>query len=360
MKFRPGQRAPGELGVLLGAEPGTGTARFAPGSTWERLRTGWAGPFMVAAGLVILGLLIIPLAGSSGLYNWSYALVDGLFAFGTGIAISWGGVPAFGQAIFFAIGGYSTALLRMHNLPAIVVLLIGVVLAGVAALVYAILTSNLPFIAFAMLSLVLAQVGYQIVYTENVFGAENGLYGIPRGSFFGVSLESNTASWWWCVGIVVVITAISFAFYRSVLGRSLRASRDDAVRAEAVGINSRRLRIGAFTAGGAICGAAGVLYAQLLGVVDPSMAYWTQSATAVVMVVIGGLGTFWGALGGGVLYEWINIEVTRFTQNVDLWIGLLLVIVVLVAPGGLVGVLVRLWRTGVRTVIQRRRRHAGA
>jgi branched-chain amino acid transport system permease protein len=319
---------------------------------WRAL-IGHPGPFRFGLLLAVIAGIISAIVHGTGYFDWSYALCDGLFAFGTGIAISWGGVPAFGQGLFFAIGGYSTALLRSDHLPAIVLLLIGLVLAGIVALLFAALTSSLPFIAFAMLSLVASQVGYEVVYTVNAFGGENGLYGIPRGNFFGLSLSGNMGFWWYVVAIVVIISMFAFALYRSVLGRSLRASRDDAIRVEAIGVNSRAVRVIAFTIGGAICGMAGVLYVQLQGVVDPSIAYWTQSADAVVMVVIGGLGTFYGAFGGGVLYEWIYLEVSKFSNNTDLWIGALLVVVVLAAPRGLFGLLGRAWR-GLRRLTPRR------
>ena len=97
----------------------------------------------------------------------------------------------------------------------------------------------------------------------------------------------------------------------------------------------------AFAMGGATASIAGVLYAQLQGVVDPSMADWSQSASAVMMVVLGGLGTFYGSVLGGVVFGWITLRVTSLSQEPLFWIGLIFVLVVLLTPGGVAALLRR-------------------
>jgi branched-chain amino acid transport system permease protein len=364
----PGPGTPAAVGDDGDAETGASVAHAVSAGAavpeihrtrWQRLVSGRAVPLRFGLLVFVVSLLLSLFLHGGGYFDWTYAICDGLFAFGTGIAISWSSVPAFGQGLFFAIGGYTAALLRNHpSIPTIVVLLIGLLLAAAVAFVFSFLTSRLPFIAFAMLSLVVAQVGYEIVFTENVFGAENGLYGINRGNFFGISLVGNDAFFWYCVGVLAVVSIGALAFYRSVWGRSLRAVRDDDFRAAAIGANPKALRVAAFTLAGAVCGIAGVLFVELQSVVDPSVAYWTQSADAVVMVVIGGLGTFYGAFGGGVLYEWIYLEVSKHSSDTDLWIGALLVIVVLAAPRGLSWVLGRGISKTTAAVQRRRADHA--
>jgi branched-chain amino acid transport system permease protein len=297
----------------------------------------WGGGSPLRFGLLIglLGLLVSLVSQGNGYYDWASAVCDGLLGFGTGIAVSWAGLPGFGQGLYFAIGGYFTAVVRNSDIPVLLVLLCGSVLAGLVALLFGLLFSRLIFIAFAMFSLLVSQAGYQILFNVSSLGAENGIYGIGRGSIFGWSLAGNASFWWYCLAILVIVTVLARLFYQSSAGRSIRAVRDDAVKAESAGISARRARVTAFTLAGAICGTSGVIYAQLQGVVDPSMAYWSQSASAVMMVVIGGLGTFYGPVLGGVIYQWLYLKIDNLTTNPDLWLGSIFVLVVLLAPDGL-------------------------
>jgi branched-chain amino acid transport system permease protein len=313
-----------------------------PGPRWRGLATAVRQPAWLAAWsrrsgavswVVVVAVvgLVIGLTASGNLYfSWSYALVDALFALGTGIAISWAGVPAFGQALFFAAGGYTAAMFVPFQLPSVVVLLAGAAVAGLLAYVFASLTVGLSFTSFAMLSLVVAQAGNQLIYTIKPLGGENGLYGVVRPSLFGFSLNPDPQFYWYCLAVLVIAVGLGRWLYQSTAGRSIRAVRDDAVRAEALGVDVKRARVTAFTVGGVVCGVAGVLYAQLQGVVDPSMGGFLQSTVAVMMVVLGGLGTFFGAVVGGLVYRWLELFVNAHTTAPNLWLGIVFVVVVLV------------------------------
>jgi branched-chain amino acid transport system permease protein len=290
------------------------------------------------------------------LYNWSLVGVEVLFALGAAIALGWAGLPAFGQGLFFAFGAYLTGMLRNINVPPEVLLIMGGLAGGVVAVIFAVVTLRLPFITFAMWSLIAAQVVYQVLFSVNTFGAENGLYGIPRGDLFGASLTSNS-SWYWYVAVIVVLATMGARWlYNSSFGYAVRACRDDKVRAEASGVRVFRTQVIAFGIAGIACGAAGVLYAQGEGVVDPSVAFWTTSAVAIIMVLIGGLRRFFGFAVGAIIYEWLNLEVTSGSSSPELWLGVIVVIIVILAPQGLLELSRRGYLATVRGV---RRRRAG-
>jgi len=295
-------------------------------------RAGTAGPFSWALLVFVVGLIIGLIVNGNAYFDWSYALVNALFAFGTAMAISWGGLPAFGQGLYYAIGGYTSALLVGVELPTVVLLLVGGVVAALVAWVFVAVASNLSFVSFAMLSLVFGEAGNQLIYTVKKLGGENGLYGVARPSLLGTTFNTDKAFYFYCLAVLVIITGLARWLYQSTTGRSIRAVRDDAVRAEALGIRTRRTQIVAFTAGGFVCGVAGVMYSQLQGVVDPNMGTFLQSTIGVMMVIIGGLGTFFGAVIGGVVYRWLDLLVTDNTQAPDLWIGLVFILVVLLTP----------------------------
>lgn len=305
--------------------------------------------------VAVAALVLSSLTGGSWYFQWTFAVINGILAFGVGMALNWAGLPALGMGLFYAVGGYWAALMRGYNLPPLVLLLAGAALGLVGALILAQFTVSLGFHSFAMLSLVIAQAGYQVIFSTAVFGRENGLYGVARGSVFGLSLTSNQSFFYYCAAVLVVLTVLGRLFYQSAAGRALRAGRDDAVKAESLGVNVRQLKSLAYALGGATAAIAGVLYAQFESVVDPSMANWSQSASAVMMVVLGGLGTFYGPTFGGVVFGWITLRVNSLTQEPLFWIGLIFVIVVLVTPGGLSDIV----RRGVQLVKRRLNANGG-
>lgn len=290
-----------------------------------------AGPFTWALAIAIIGVIIGLISSGNQLFDWSYALVDAIFAFGCAMAISWGGVHAFGMALFYAAGGYTAAMLVPLQLPSGVTLLAGALAGGLFALIFSAATLKVPLTSFGMLSLVVAEAGNRLIYTIKPLGGENGLYGVARPNLFGWVLGGDLEFYFYCVALVVLVVLVGRWLYQSTTGRAIRASRDDVVRAEALGTNIGRTRVIAFTAGGITCGIAGVTYAQLQGVVDPSMGDFNTSTIGVMMVVLGGLGTFAGALLGGVIYRWLDLLVTP-TPAPDLFIGIILILVVLGTP----------------------------
>jgi branched-chain amino acid transport system permease protein len=293
-----------------------------------------SGPLPWTVAVVLVGFVFGMAAGGNYYFDWTYALIEALFAFGTAMAISWAGVPSFGQALYFAAGGYTTALMVNMHLPLILTLIIGAAVAGLIALVFGGLALRLSFHSFAMLSLVVAQAGNQLIYTVKQLGGENGLFGVQRPSAFGLDFSTDEYFFYYCLIVLAIVVLLGRMLFQSTTGRQIRATRDDFLRAQALGTNITRVRLIGFVAGGAVCGVAGVLYAQLQGVVDPSMGDFLQSTVGVMMVVIGGLGTFFGAVIGGLVYGWFQLFLTNNTQAPSFWLGIVFTVIVLVMPAG--------------------------
>jgi branched-chain amino acid transport system permease protein len=300
------------------------------GSTELRIRN--SGPLSWAAAVLVIGLIVGLSSSAYASYEWSYALIFAIFGLGSGISISWAGVPAFGQALFFAAGAYTTALVASHNLPFIVLLIFGAAVAAALAAAFGTFTIGLSFTAFAMLSLLLAEAGDQLVSGTDALGSETGLTAPNRPSILGISIAGNIAFFYYCLALLIVLLFACRMLYQSSAGRAIRAARDDAVKAQALGVNVRRSRLAAFVVGAAVCGVAGVLFTQLQGVVDPSVGDLDQSTAAVLIVLIGGLGTFSGGIVGGVIYGWLEQWVNNNTLAPDLWLGIIFIAVVLLTP----------------------------
>lgn len=302
-----------------------------------------SGPWGWALLVAVIGVIIGLLASSNQAFNWSYALCNAVFALGCGITLSWGRIAAFGQGLFFSAGGYAAALIVPWHLPAVLVVLVGAVVAAIIAFVFSVITIRLDFSSFAMLTLVIGQAGNQLIYTIKGLGGENGLYGITRPDYFGGAAPQDDKSFYfYCLTLLVVLVFLGRWFYQSTSGRAVRAVRDDAIRAQALGVNVNRNRIVVYTIGAFVCGVGGAMYGQLQGVVDPSMGDFNQSTEGVMMVVLGGLGTFLGPVIGGIIYRWLDLLTTQVTNAPDLWLGLIFIAVVLLTPVVVVGI--RRWR----------------
>lgn len=316
----------------------------------DRVESRWIGVLVLVGFLAIVGYAV-----TTGQYfNWSLILIYGIFALGTSVPIGWSGLPAFGQGLFFAIGAYTMAFGRNLDLPSVVLQLAGVAIAAIAGVLIAVFVTGMPFIALSMMTMIVSQAVYQFAYTSTLTGGENGLYGIGRGDLFGISLGDDRSFWWATVGILVVLVLLFGVVRRSAWGRKVLAVKLDPVRAGSLGVRVRPTRVATFAIGAAVCGLAGVLYAQLLGTVDPSITFWTASAVAVVMVVVGGVNSVYGAVAGGMLYQWLTLWLNARSTSPNLWLGIVLVLVVLVAPGGLADIARRILRWILRAAKSRR------
>lgn len=304
-----------------------------------------SGPVSWAVLIAAIGALVGVLATPNQAFNWSFALCSAVFAMGCGITLSWGRIAAFGQGLFYSAGGYTAALIVPWHLPAVLVVVAGAVVAAVIAFAFSLITIRLDFSSFAMLTLVIGQAGNQLILTLKSLGGENGLYGIRRPNYVGgESPQDDKSFYFYCLTLLVVVVFLGRWFYQSTSGRAVRAVRDDAIRAQALGINVNRNRVLVYTVGAFVCGVGGAMYGQLQSVVDPSMGNFNQSTEGVMMVVLGGLGTFLGPVVGGIIFQWLDHYTSQIVAAPDLWLGLVFIGVVMLTP--VVTMVLRRWRSG--------------
>ena len=313
-----------------------------------------------AAVIVVAGALALSgLSNPATLFNWYLVVIYALFALSANVVIGWNGIGTFGHALYFAAGAYAVALLATANLPAEVLLLLGGAVGAAIGLMFGLAATRTgSLVAMAMLTLMFAQLGYQIVYGVGVFGGENGLVGIPRGSVFGISLNSTTAFNWYLMIVFGLCWYALVRLRRSTVARAMLAARDDPTRARAAGLHVTGLRVTGFVIGGLFAGLAGALYAQTEGVIGSDVAYWTTSGMVLIMVIIGGTGRLWGPVIGAALYTWGNVYLLNTTSTMDVYLGLALLLILLVAPRGIAQLLTSATRLAVSGA-RRRHREAG-
>lgn len=299
-----------------------------------------------ATWVVVCVLLMTPLF--LPIYYVSVAtkiLTLAMLAMSLDLLLGYGGLASFGHAAFFGIGAYAAAILAKHIGSFIgVVLFGGVLAAAVAALIIGMLSLRTQGLYFMMITLALSQMVFSIAESVNT----NGIAGIPRPS---IGIESIDTALKTSVGFYVLVAAaflLSWWLLRRLIGspfgRVLVGIRENELRMRAIGCNTVRHRLAAFVIAGAFGGAAGVFYAQSNGSVSPQDLYWLLSAEALIVVLVGGVGTLIGSLYGAAFFTAMLLIVGSYTDRWQMITGLVLVAMVYLEPNGFAGLCQRLVR----------------
>lgn len=284
---------------------------------------------------VVLALLLPAVLGTGSLFFWTTTLVAVLFATSVNLLFGVADVPSFGQAAFYGAGAYTVALAAPHGWPAPLALLAGIGVAGGVALVMSLITWRTAGLAFAMLTLALAQGIYTLVVETDALGGHNGLPGIVAPNLGPLNLQSATTFWYFTAVCVAIGLLVFWRVGQSPLGHTLAAIREDPVRAAYLGLNVRAYRVTAFVIAGCGAGLAGGLFAYANHIVTPQTLYWTQSALPIIMLLLGGRAYFWGPAVGAVALSWFQDFVTQQTTSYVFYVGLLLLAVLVLLPSGL-------------------------
>src|SRR6266536_2247817 len=291
------------------------------------------------AAAVLIGLLLLPLANVS-----PYALVLGidvliaiLFATSLHFIMGPGGMHSFGHAAYFGLGAYGAALMVKFVAAATPVALIAAPLAALlGALLFGWFAVRLSGVYLAMLTLAFAQIVWSILFQwENVTGGSNGILGIwPQAPF-----DSRPAFYLLTLAIAVAGVLILRRFLFAPFGYAMRAGRDSALRAEAIGINVKRVQWIGFAIAGTFAGIAGGSFAFAKGTISPDVAWVSRSIDAMVMVLLGGIQTLTGPIVGAAVFTVLQDNVMRQTAFWRGLLGAVILLLVLVFPGGIVGAL---------------------
>lgn len=275
-------------------------------------------------------------------YVLSVAVIYALLATSLGVLFGWTGTYTFGHAAFFGMGAYTTALLKDQAWGPLAFLGVSAVIAAVGAILIGLLGQRLAKVEFAMLTMIVGQIAYLLTFRVPELEGDNGIYGIPRGEFLGIDLTPPGTFWWYSIIVIAVVMGILRRINLSAFGESLNAIRDDPVKAAAIGIPVKSLRLASFALAGAVAGLAGGLFAQQGGIVTPSTLSFTFSGQIIIMALLGGMMRFWGPAVGAILFQFINALVFGNSSNGTLVLGVILLAVVLLFPSGVLGVLSRI------------------
>jgi branched-chain amino acid transport system permease protein len=262
-----------------------------------------------------------------------------LFAAAVDLLLGFTGLLSFGHAAFWGTSAYVSGLIALHSgLPFPVAILGGALAAALLAIPIGYLSVRLNGIYFAMVTLAFAQMVYFVVNQwRDVTGGENGLQGIPR-ELFGVDLSDPFVFYYAALPFVLAGLYAVWRIVRSPFGQVLVAIRDNPSRARALGYPVDRHKLVAFVLSAALSGLGGGIYAIGHGFASLHDVYWTTSGQAVMMVVLGGIGTLWGAvLGAALIVELNDYLATSGFEEIGLVTGAIFVVIVLLFRKGVWG-----------------------
>ena len=289
--------------------------------------------------IALMGLLVLmPTLTAASPYLTVLAIdlmVAVLFAVSLHFIMGPAGMHSFGHAAYFGLGAYGAALMvRKLGLPMEVALLAAPIVAAIGAFLYGWFCVRLSGVYLAMLTLAFAQITWAIAFQwDAVTGGSNGLTGVWPAKW----LADKQIYYYLTLALSAASVLLLHRFLHSPFGYAMRASRDSVLRADAIGINVRRISWVAFVIAGAFAGLAGALYAFSKGSISPETLHVSRSIDGLVMVLLGGLQTLAGPIVGAVTFTWLHDTVAR---NTDYWramLGAIILILVLLFPQGIAG-----------------------
>ncbi len=264
-------------------------------------------------------------------------LIFALAATSLNLILGFGGMVSFGHAAFLGIGAYSVAVLMFHGVTsAWIAWPLAVLVSALFALVIGFISLRTKGVYFIMITLAFAQMLYYVAVSVKAYGGDDGLAMAARSDVLAGFDMANDRNFYF---VVLVLFVLAFVGVQRLLnarfGHTLQAIRENETRMVAIGFPVQRYKLVAFTIAGAMAGLSGVLLVNLNSFASPSMLQWHQSGVLMMMVILGGVGHLYGALIGATAFLLLEEILAGYTIHWQFGLGALLLLVVLVAPNGL-------------------------
>ena len=309
----------------------------------------------MAARSIIIGTLtfLLVAAAAPALPQWLVSLATVAFANALvvlGLVILWrAGLVPFGQALYYAIGAYTVALIGRYSEMRDVFLMIAAaaVLSGLTAFLTGLLLARYREIFFAMLSLAMSMILYSVLVKTETLGSTDGFH-VEQPTYLGYAPQGNMhlLVLFWLVLACGALSALLVSFYfRSVAGSLAVPVRDSEIRLEFLGVSVNRLIHLNLVIAGTLAGIGGALAAFAVEHVDPDMSYWTTSGGFVFVTILAGAGSVAAAFVGSFVFELLkSIAYDLLPGTWQMFLGAALLVTILFLPEGIGSLFVRLRR----------------
>lgn len=316
----------------------------------DALTTSMRASHLLAVVLVIFAL--ITAAAGAAMNDTFYlrlateALIFAGLALSVDILLGYTGLLSLGQALYFGMGAYISALTLMQVPSFWLALLVALVSGLVLGLVGGFIALRVRGVYFALITFGMAQVIAKVIYNTRALGASDGMTGVP---IINVNLGITSVSSASPAGFFLVVLAVTMVLYAiaaylldTPFGRLLIAIKANDRRVPFLGYKATSLRLGSYVLAATIATVSGALYPMLRGFVSPELLFFSTSGNAVITVILGGVGTLVGALYGSILLTVLKSVIGSWTEHHLIIIGLLFMGAVIFFPQGLMGV-IRPW-----------------
>jgi len=305
----------------------------------KRLSTGDA-----IAITVFAVLAIFPLLAKFGTEGYLLALVTRVMIFAIAaialdLIVGFGALVSFGHAAFVGLGAYAVGILASHGLTdALVALPAAILVSALFAFVTGLVCLRTKGVYFIMITLAFGQMAFFTASSLAPYGGDDGLTVRMRDTVDGLPLLRSDGALYYVAFVCLLATfALCRALVVSRFGRVFRGARENPMRLAAIGFDVFRYQLAAYVIAGALAGMSGFLLANATNFVSPAYMSWQRSGELIIMVVLGGMGTLYGAIIGAAAFLFAEEWLSELTEHWKMIFGPLLIIVVVFARGGLIG-----------------------
>lgn len=309
---------------------------------------------------ILAGLFAVALWGQIGGQPFvvtlaTKAAILGMAGVGLNLALGYGGLVSFGHAAFFGIGGYAAGVLASAaqnyeplmtwplelagttSMP--VIWLTATIAAGLIALPIGALSLRTGGVHFIMITLAFAQMIYYFAISWPAYGGEDGLSLYMRNTLGTLNTMDPWAFFLIVFGLLLMVLGLVLTAARSRFGLALDMARQNPLRLTSMGVRPFDVRLTAFVLSAMAVGLAGALYADLNRFVSPTMLSWHLSGELIVFVILGGVGRLCGPVIGAAIYVLLETQLGHVTDYWQFPLGVILLVVVLFAQGGVIGLI---------------------
>ncbi len=309
--------------------------------------------------LIILGIIFVAALLTYWLDQGYYVnlisrvVIFAIAGVGLNLALGYGGMVSLGHAAFFGVGGYIAGISAMHfsesssfvadlssSNQMLTIWLLVIVICTILALFIGLISLRTTGVYFIMITLAFAQMVFYFAISWPDYGGEDGLLISTRNQILGYDTDNELVFFFICFGVLLFTVFLSSRIVRSRFGTALQVARMNHVRLATVGIRPYPIKLTAFIISAIITGIAGALFADLNRFVSPDMLSWQMSGEIIIFILLGGVGRLSGPILGATLFVLLETFIGGYTEHWKLFLGLVLLIVVLYANGGLMKLVV--------------------
>lgn len=264
------------------------------------------------------------------------------------LIVGFGALISFGHAAFIGLGAYAVGILAAHGIgEGLIALPVAIVVSALFAAVTGAICLRTKGVYFIMITLAFGQMAFFTASSLAPYGGDDGLTLAARNTIAGFRLFDNDRAFYFIVLATLLGTyALCRALVASRFGRVLRGARENPTRMATLGFDTLRFQLAAYVIAGVLAGISGFFLANSTEFVSPAYMSWQRSGELIIMVILGGVGTLHGAIIGTAAYLLTEEWLSGFTENWKVIFGPALVLIVVFARGGLIGLASRLWRRG--------------